>query len=328
MAFSAGLKSRQSAAAHWTPFNLALKASDPITLPFTPDLIQTAITSLSRQLHHLGEKSGGLSFNRLRGILAAKAVELALLRFLAKENIPHRVDEGVLPPDLGTKILIAGRSSRVVADLISQKRLIQRLEKNPAGWLERELVPPLGSLRRDIHILAGFSALVSKGRVEIGKAIAANQPIHLLNPLPEAWARPTGWRSLGGLSLKLESGNPLRIELGGLDEKRRFQSEELILQPGERLVTEKDFYSLSYLQAEDPPGGRVGLRSPALEKTLLVAPKQWGNLWLYGLQIILLGYLPSQNLKWKRKLLPVRDLRSMSDLFARAHKWAGEHSSI
>ena len=43
-----------------------------------------------------------------------------------------------------------------------------------------------------------------------------------------------------------------------------------------------------------PPAGRVGVHSPRLGETLLIQPGEWGNIWVYGLEILLAGWLSRQ----------------------------------
>ena len=70
-----------------------------------------------------------------------------------------------------------------------------------------------------------------------------------------------------------------------------FQTETLDLASRERTRLEKDYYTLAYLHISAPPDGRIGIHSPALGKTYLVEPGEWENIWVYGLEIVLAGYI-------------------------------------
>jgi hypothetical protein len=96
---------------------------------------------------------------------------------------------------------------------------------------------------------------------------------------------------LGSLALKANTHRRIRMELGGQAFDRSFQTERLELTPLRRLVSRREFFSLAYLHTPRLPDGEVGLHSPALDQTLVIAPAEWDNIWVYGLEIYLAGYL-------------------------------------
>jgi hypothetical protein len=52
------------------------------------------------------------------------------------------------------------------------------------------------------------------------------------------------------------------------------------------------------------PGVRVGLHSPARGDPYLIPPQEWGNIWVYGLSILLAGYLTYEEFRRNAQLLP------------------------
>jgi hypothetical protein len=99
------------------------------------------------------------------------------------------------------------------------------------------------------------------------------------------------------------------------------------------------FYSLLYLHAGALPAGPVGVHSPVLKETVVVEPDDWANIWVYGIEVFLAGWLTKAELRARgRKLpagtavwqyprtqtdnfaVPVRELRPISELAERAKK--------
>ncbi|MBI3762392.1 MAG: hypothetical protein HY260_11100 [Chloroflexi bacterium] len=116
--------------------------------------------------------------------------------------------------------------------------------------------------------------------------------------------------------------------------------ERLSLAPKVRAAVEGDFYSVLYLHTPTLPGGEVGVHSPVLNDTRLIAPRDWGNIWVYGLQIYVAGWLTKNEFRRKSKRLrpgsevkqyrhtstdnwavAVRELRPMEELIEAAKKW-------
>ena len=100
-------------------------------------------------------------------------------------------------------------------------------------------------------------------------------------------------------------------------------------------------YSLGSVHATAIPSGPVGVHSPKLKELHLNHPYQWGNIWVYGESMVMLGYitraafhqkaekvpteavLPNPCLGEMELLgLPVYELTPVEDLFDRARAWA------
>ena len=93
---------------------------------------------------------------------------------------------------------------------------------------------------------------------------------------------------------------------------------------GERVSLETDLYALHYLRAGQPPIGRLGVSSPSTGLTHIIQPREWGNLFVYGERIDILGYLSGRELLGRRRRKGLDELRPVADLLARAREWAGE----
>lgn len=295
------------------------------------------------------DADGKTDFDTLREMVAQKAVELAFRRHLVQTNIPHQVAE----PNTFTEqdyhdIALGGRRCDVMVGLVSRKEDITRIRKTPEIMLnELALAPSAESnpghiSKEDIVLFALASGLVTRNWDDIRAAQAAGQPHYIMYPMPRKWAQPKKWRELNGLSLKSDVDESLEVEIGGQDGGRRFQREQIIMPPRTRIETQKKFWSVFYLHIRDSVDGMVGIHHPRLNETILVQPRQWANLWVYGMEIILLGYLQRAELHstaervraGTRTLqapygtrkeylgIPIRKLRSIEDLYTRTRKWA------
>jgi hypothetical protein len=105
--------------------------------------------------------------------------------------------------------------------------------------------------------------------------------------------------------LKSDCDETLTIELGGQDAERKFLSKTITLKPRERLKTEANFHTLAYVHVDKMPSGRVGIHSPQNNETYLIPFSEWKNIWVYGMRVILAGYLTRAGFRQKAKELPV-----------------------
>jgi hypothetical protein len=145
----------------------------------------------------------------------------------------------------------------------------------------------------DLLIFGFLLGLIASSGDSLARARERGQPDFLIHTMPPEWARPASWSTLGGLVLKSEGPETLRVELGGQAAGREFITARFELRPGERREVAEDFFALTYLHVSRLPEGRIGVHSPALKYTYLAGPADWENIWVYGMEIILAGYLPA-----------------------------------
>lgn len=126
------------------------------------------------------------------------------------------------------------------------------------------------------------------------------------------------------------------IEIGGQDEGRAIRSLTLKLPPRTRLEIQNEFFSVSYIHTKSSCPARIGIHSPAHKETHLIDTKDWGNIWVYGLDILLAGYITREEFsrrasflpagsrvfqynytQVKNLVVPVSELRALSELFER-----------
>jgi hypothetical protein len=322
-------------------------AQDLIQIPYTPDLTLAAIAYLTQTMVQPGNPMDDLDFPQLRRVVGEKAVELAFRRMLVEREVSHQMVETKTFTAGGEMIVaLGGRGCTIVSQLISDRKPISQVRNDPAALLEAQALVPDNAARRSLHeedlyIFASLLGLVTHSQQDLQKALDAHQPHYLFYKTPAEWATPRQWRSFAPFALKLDSDSPAAVELGGLNGERSGITFSVELPPRQRIEVSPDFHTLNYLHAEDLPTGTVGVHSPAQPKTLLVAPFQWGNLWVYGVKIVLLGYLSRREFHRKAahlpsgsgvfgyprteqdyQSLPVSQLRPLPDLFIRANNWA------
>lgn len=324
-----------------------ITSSDFLRLPYTPDLSEGGIAYAIRSLPYTYDRMGGSPFDRLRRIVAGVAVELAFRRHLSGQDIPYDV-KGATPftdPDR-YDVSLGGHRCDIKSFLISHRNQISSLRTRPELLLKAPALVPLdqhaadGHREDDLYLFAFLSALIAASQEDLGKALEAGQPAYLVHTLPKEWTRPQVWQPLGPLALKSESDETLTIEIGGQAEGREFLTRTLELPPRTKVKVEDGFFALSSVHVHTLPGARVGIHSPVMGEPYIIDPFGWGNIWIYGMEIILTGYIPREEFRRKSSLIqpgsrvfqysktrtknlavPVADLKPLGRLLEQVKAW-------
>jgi hypothetical protein len=277
---------------------LLISTADFIHLPYTPDLTQGGIAYAVHSLPHTYNRMGGSAYERLRRIVAGVAVELAFRRYLAEQGVPFDV-LGATPftePD-HYDISLGGQRCDIKSFLITHRSQILEMQRDPRIILNAPALVPSdqnaaeGHSNRDLYLFAFFSGLVAHSAEETERIIQDGKSYHLIHVMPDGWNRPVEWNPLGRLALKSEAEETLTVEIGGQDAGRGMRSLEVQLPPRTRVQVDEGFYSLAYVHTLSMPGARLGIYSPQLKETHIIRPPEWGNIWVYGMDILLAGYL-------------------------------------
>ena len=318
-------------------------SSDLLRLPYTPDLTEGGITYAGRSLPHTYNRTGGSPFDRLRRIVTGVAVELAFRRTLTQKNIPFDI-KGATPfsdPDR-YDVSLGGHRCDIRSFLISHREQITALHAEPGLMLKAPALVPVdqysadGHSDSDLYLFAFLTGLIAASPNDYQKALEANQPTYLIHTMPKTWVQPHTWIPLGPLALKSESDEILKLEIGGQNSDRDFTTCKLELPPRTRVSANVNFYSLAYIHIDSKPRARLGIHSPTRRETYLIEPIAWSNIWVYGMNIYLAGWITRQEFRRRANLIPegslvfqyrqtrtknlavaVSDLRPMSDLFER-----------
>lgn len=323
-----------------------ISASDLLHLSYTRDLTEGGIAYALRSLPYTYNRAGGSIYDRLRRITAGAAVELAFRRYLAEQGVPFEVKAA--NPFTDPKrydVTLGGRRCDIKSFLISRREQIAEMKHNPGIVLKAPALVPSdqnaaeGHSDKDIYLFAFLPGLVAASLEEMQKAIHKKQPVHLVHVMPEAWMRPSEWKPLGRLVLKSESAEGQVVEVSGQVEGRETRTVSVELPPMTRVQIEEEYFSVAYIQSKSLPGARIGIHSPARNQTHLIGAPEWGNLWVYGMDILLAGWLtraefnqradPIQEgarvfqydrTRTKNLAVPVQDLKPISILLERVRE--------
>ncbi len=329
----------------------ALKPTDLVYLPCTPEMIQAGIRYACRSLAHTYDRMGGTNYERLRRIVAGKAVEFAFRRYLHEENIPYD-NLGATPftdPDR-YDVALGGRRCDLKSFLFFNRAEISHIRRDPSYLMAASALVPADQVAsnhlddNDLYIFAFMTALMASTPADIQAAAAKNQPFCFIHILPSAWLMPGQWGSLGKLILKSNTGAITTVEIGGQSAGRRFLTESVYLAPGVRTEIKQDFYSVAYLYITHIPEGEIGIYSPALKESVIIQPGEWQNIWVYGMDIILGGYISRSEFRRTARYLPagsrvlqyrhtrtpnlsipLTQLHPLSTLFDKVREWAAGH---
>jgi hypothetical protein len=324
-----------------------ITSSDFLHIPYTPDLSEGGIAYAIRSLPYTYDRMGGSSFDRLRRIVAGVAVELAFRRRLSQADIPYDV-KGATPftdPDR-YDVSLGGHRCDIKSFLISHRRQISSLRTQPELLLKAPALVPLdqyaadGHRDDDLYLFAFLSGLIAASQGDLSKALDAGQPAYLMHAMPKAWSKPVNWQPLNPLTLKSESDQTLTVEIGGQAQGREFLTRRVELPPRKRVRVDDAFFSLSSVHVQQLPNARVGIHSPYMNEVYIIDPFGWGNIWVYGMEIILTGYIPREEFRRKSSLIQpgsrvfqysktrtknlaisVADLKPLPELFERVKEW-------
>src|SRR5258706_3449469 len=321
---------------------------DLIPLPYARDLTEGGIAYAVRSLPYIYNRAGGSHYDRLRRTVASVAVELAFRRYLSEQNIPFDV-KGATPFTDPNQydVSLGGRRCDIKSFFISYREQIAEMKRNPQVVLDAPALVPSdqnaaeGHSDKNIYLFAFLSGLIAASQSDLQKVIYTDQPYYLIHAMPEAWMRPAKWNPLGALVLKSESDETQIVEVGGQVEGREMRTAVVKVPPRTRVKLDEGFYSLAYIHSKSLPNARIGIHSPTLQGTQIISQMDWGNIWVYGMDILLAGYLTRAEFnRSARAILPgtrvfqydhtrtknlavsVSELKPLSDLLERVKAWS------
>jgi hypothetical protein len=98
------------------------------------------------------------------------------------------------------------------------------------------------------------------------------------------------------------------VEAGGQDAARAAIMERLKLPPGGQVQTAQEFYSLLYVRVPHLPEGLVEVRCPLITSASAIKPTDWSNIWVYGMEVFIAGWLTKAELRARGRRLPAGTL--------------------
>lgn len=323
-----------------------LTPPDLLRLPCAPGLIEGGIAYALHSLTYSFDHAGSSPYDRLRRVVANAAVELAFRRHLSQQNIPFEVKAATPFTDHERyDVTLGGRRCDVKSYLISRRAQIAEMRRSPSVLLNAPALVPsdrhagIGHSHNDLYLFAFLSGLIAASQADLKKVIETKQPHYLVHAMPGVWRKPFNWNPLGTLTLKSDSEEELLIEIGGQDKGRELKRCTVSLPPKTKVVVSESFYSLASVHVRRMPDARVGLRCEAIKEAHVISPLGWGNIWVYGMDIFLAGYisheefsrranplLPNskvfqyEHTRVKNLSLPISNLKPIQQLFELAHK--------
>jgi hypothetical protein len=287
-----------------------LNANNLLHLKFTPDLTEGGVAYALRSLSYIYERAGTSLYGRLRRTVANVAVELAFRRYLATQNIEFEVKASRPFTDSERyDVFLDKYRCQLKSFFISNRNQISEIKNNSAILLNAPALVPSdhhasdGHSYNDLYVFAFATGLIAASQADLQKAIAKEQKHHLVHVLPDAWRKPTNWNPLGTLTLKSESEEEVMVEVNGQDESRRMKRKMLSLAPKTKVTCDEAFYSITALHVRRVPDARVGIRCEAVRDSHIISPFDWSNIWVYGMDIFLCGFLSYEEFSQQAKTL-------------------------
>ncbi len=316
--------------------------SDLIRLPYTADLTEGGIAYALLSLPHKN-----FSYDQLRRTVAGTIVELAFRRYLSQQDIPFDVTAATPFTDPARHdVSLGGHRCDIQSFLISHRDQIAEIRRGPCVLLKASALVPSdqhasnGHSDNDLYLFAFLSGLIAASQSDLKKVSETNQPHYLIHVLPEKWRKPFNWNPLGALVLKSESDSEMLIEISGQDSGRGILTRQVNLPPKTRVTVDDPFYSVTAVHVKNIPSARLGIHFAAHKETHVVSPLDWGNIWVYGINIMLTGFISRGEFRQRAKLLapnsrtfqydhtktknlavPVSELSPLPDLFTRVREW-------
>src|SRR3989304_3317594 len=277
-----------------------LQSSAILRLPYDRSLPLAGIEYAKKALHYTYNRMHLKPEARLRKSVAGVAVELAFQRWLDEAHVPYdRLGMTPFTEKDRYDLRLGGRRCDLKSFLVGDRAKITALRRDPAGLLHAEALVPEDQLasdalaENDVYLFGFLAGSETRSLSDLKKIARAGQEMYLLYT-----PKPPSWLNL----------NDWR-SLGRLALKA---------------------HSPQFLPAE---GGAVGGHSPTLRETLLIEPADWTNIWVYGLEIFIAGWLTKAEFRARGRKLPrgspvklyartqtdnraapVRDLRPLDDL--------------
>jgi len=320
-----------------------ITAADLINIPFTPDLTQAGIALVCRRLACTYLSEGQKTYISIRDRVTSTAADLAFRRHLDAGRIPYTVQAALPTTDSSSYIVQLGaRRCILKSSLIINRKIIHTLNSQPSEILAHlaevdvdELDTDL-LLEEDLLVFALVPGLITRRQSELESALRAGQPACLIHTLPESWSNPLPETPMGEIAFKSNLHQAIKLQVGGRDPYGKFQEETLVLVPQVRTALKNPYQSLAYLLTAQIVIAQIGFSSTAFKTASIVQPDQWGNIWIYGREVILAGYLTRGEFRrrgmlqvkqdreqaaphGKKKCLPLGELHPLAGLFDWAH---------
>lgn len=326
-----------------------LTVQDFRKLIYTPDLSEIGVQYICTQLPQL-PINGDLKqvTNKLHQLISQKAADLAFRRYLDSQEIPYNLSESVSFAEQDYQAMsIGGRRCHVVGGLVTKKNDIRRIRKTSPHLLDEVIELPgaanasEGISAHDLVVFVFIGGLLAKSKDDLRRIKHNELATNIMFVLPEPWRIPKKWYALEQLVIKSDSPEKCKLTIAGEDQQRNQITVDVELMPKVRTVVDVELYSISHIQSHEEITGKIGVHSKVMKQTLVIEPKHWKNIWVYGSDILILGYLLGSVLLEKSIDIPagestfqarygttekstairIKQLQPISELIERTRKW-------
>jgi hypothetical protein len=326
-----------------------LTALDLLRLPYDDSLTRAGVEYAKKSLHYTYNRMHLEPGPRLRKIVAGVAVELALRRWLEANEVPYDLLGATAFTERDKYDLrLGGRRVDLKSFFITDRDDITALRHDPSWLLDAAALVPEDQFNShkledgDVYVFGFLAGLEARQQADTRRVLDVGQPVELVATfVDDDWLGRAQWRSLGTLTLQNDGPLPLELEVGGQGRDREAIVEPLVVPAEARAAMTARLYALLYLRAFQPPPTRVDVRSSALNRTQSVLPTDWHNIWVYGMDVFIAGWLTKGEFRERsRRLpagsrvkqyprtqtvnrsLPIRDLRPITELARRIKDFA------
>jgi len=321
--------------------------SEFVNLEYSNDLTQAGIDYICQVLPYKHLSNFKHQVNEIREIICESAVDLAFRRYINQKQIPHEflVEKPYTDP-LRSEITIGGRRCKLICKTLTKKQQIRNIRKSPevlmkekATICEEEFNSDYYS-KNDILVFCFLTALITSNQKSIRSVLTGNLPVFLIQLLPQKWSNPKKWTRFEELTIEGQIRQNQFLKLIGLDGQRNILFEDLTLSSNSKCSINKDFFSLSFIQTNILPESQFIIRNPTLCDNCYLQSKNWVNLWIYGLEIIIAGYATLGEFKaiaeestivarinntrisqFDSSSIPIEQLHPLSELISRVKTW-------
>ncbi len=278
---------------------MSVDLSDFSKLPCSPELISAGIAFTCRSHLRLFMTRSRVPISHLRRLCADSIASVALRRWLTSETIPHGlVPTAPLTEPHTYQITLGGRRLQLVNHLISNRRHIRKLGRNP------QLLLQTGIAAADTHTAAArlspgdllaYSFLIANvchDHSETKRRTDAKEMASLLAIPPRAiWRQQRPWQPLGQLVLTNSDDHRLDLELCGLSTDRSAAIEHVSIPIGQSKQITTTWHNLLHVHTVHTPKATLRIQCPVRSTEWFITPSSWSNLWLYQPRLLLLGWL-------------------------------------
>jgi len=94
------------------------------------------------------------------------------------------------------------------------------------------------------------------------------------------------------------------IRLGGQGVDQEIIVERLLMLKNTQATTNKEFYTVLFVQTNDTPTGDLVVKSLKIKNPEKITPHDWGNVWIYDGLVYITGYIKKGEFKEKSVKIP------------------------